>query len=59
MVAFIFREIKEECGLHAKKLDKVGVIEFEFVGDPEILEVHVFTTKHFTGVISESEGRSM
>lgn len=50
------RETEEECGLVVSMLDKVGVIHFEFVGQPQILEVHVFRTEHYTGVPVETEG---
>ncbi|KOX77507.1 7,8-dihydro-8-oxoguanine triphosphatase [Melipona quadrifasciata] len=36
------RELKEECGLSAQKLKKIGILEFEFEGDKVLLEVHVF-----------------
>ncbi|XP_075216854.1 oxidized purine nucleoside triphosphate hydrolase-like [Lycorma delicatula] len=49
------REVKEECGLTVEKLDKVGVIDFEFKGDPVILNVHVFMTDQFSGSVVESE----
>lgn len=49
------REVKEECGLHIEKPDKVGIIDFEFVGDPELLEVHIFTTQSYSGDVCESE----
>ena len=35
---------------------KVGTIDFEFVGDPVILEVHVFLTEKFKGVYSKWRG---
>ena len=50
------RETEEECGLVVSELDKVGVILFEFVGQPQILEVHVFRTERYTGTPVESEG---
>ena len=45
------REVKEECGLNIVKpeLKYMGVIDFEFQGNPEHLEVHVFETRSFTG----------
>lgn len=50
------RETKEECGLDVTNLDKVGVLKFEFVNEPQILEVHVFRTTQYSGEVSESEG---
>jgi 8-oxo-dGTP pyrophosphatase MutT (NUDIX family) len=52
----LFRELFEECNLTAKNLDHVGIIKFEFVGEPRIMEVHVFKTSNYEGSIHESEG---
>ncbi|KAK9309250.1 hypothetical protein QLX08_001001 [Tetragonisca angustula] len=49
------RELKEECGLSAKQLKKVGILEFEFKGDTVLLEVHVFETYEYSGELIESE----
>ncbi|MFA6315422.1 MAG: 8-oxo-dGTP diphosphatase [Candidatus Paceibacterota bacterium] len=49
------RELQEEAGIGAKNLDKVGVIDFEFKGNPEILQVHIFKTDDFSGEPTESE----
>lgn len=49
------REIQEETGIEVKNLDKVGIIDFEFKGNPEILEVHIFRTDNFIGEPKESE----
>lgn len=49
------RELTEECGLHAISLKKVGLLDFEFVDDPVILEVHVFTTNEYSGSVIETE----
>ena len=51
-----FRELFEECNLTAKNLDHVGILKFEFVGQPQIMEVHVFKTRKYEGSIQESEG---
>ena len=40
----------------ATSLKKVGVILFEFVDEPPIMEVHVFKTSEFLGEPTESEG---
>ena len=37
-------------------LDQVGTLIFEFVGEPQLMEVHVFRTEHYTGTVTESEG---
>ena len=52
----ISRETKEECGLDVSHLDEVGTLIHEFVGEPQLLEVHVYRTEHFTGTVTESEG---
>lgn len=58
LVVLFHRETKEECGLDVTvtNLDKVGVLQFEFVNEPQILEVHVFRTTQFSGEVTESEG---
>ena len=35
---------------------KVGTIDFEFVGDPVTLEVHVFLTEKFKGMYRRFRG---
>lgn len=49
------REVKEEAMVEVAKLEKVGIIEFEFQGNPEILEVHIFRSENFSGIPTESE----
>lgn len=49
------RELLEEAGIETEQLDKVGIIEFEFQGNPEILEVHIFRVEIFSGEPSETE----
>ncbi|EFX75101.1 hypothetical protein DAPPUDRAFT_306869 [Daphnia pulex] len=51
------RELREECGLVVLpvNLEKIGLINFEFVGDPLILEVHVFTSTKYEGHPFETE----
>lgn len=36
-------------------MEQVAVIDFEFAGDPVILEVHVFRSSKFSGKVVESE----
>lgn len=52
----VCRELQEECGVTATSLEKVGVILFEFIDEPPIMEVHVFKTSEFLGDPTESEG---
>lgn len=49
------REIQEETGVEVRNLDKVGIIDFEFKGNPEILQVHIFKSDNFSGEPTESE----
>ena len=51
------RELHEESGLCCDKLSEVGRLMFEFVGDPQLLEVHVFTGTDYKGTPTESEGQ--
>lgn len=51
------RELKEESGLHVSSLDEVGRLMFEFVGDPQLLEVHVFAGSEYTGEPVETQGK--
>lgn len=49
------RELQEEAGIKANDLKKVGIIDFEFDGQAETLEVHIFKSSSFFGEPSESE----
>ncbi len=49
------RELQEEAGIEAESLEKVGIVDFEFKGDPEILQVHIFKSTGFYGQPKESE----
>jgi len=49
------REMLEETGIEIGELEKHGVLDFEFQGNPEILEVHIFKAKDFNGEPTEGE----
>lgn len=49
------REMMEEAGIDISDINKVGIIEFEFQGNPEILQVHIFRADNFSGDPTESE----
>lgn len=49
------RELREECGLVANKLENFGLIEFSFQGLSDTLVVHFFQTVDFDGEPEESE----
>lgn len=49
------REIREEAGIEAGNLEKIGILNFGWSGSSEILEVHIFLANNFSGEPTESE----
>lgn len=49
------RELREEAGIEVRKFEKLGIVDFEFQNNPEILEVHIFKVHEFSGEPRESE----
>ncbi|NWZ80908.1 8ODP triphosphatase, partial [Poecile atricapillus] len=49
------RELLEESGLTVDTLQKMGQITFEFVGNSELMDVHIFRADDFHGEPTESE----
>lgn len=49
------REIREEAEIEVNNIEKVGRIDFEFAGDPQILEVNIFRAGDFEGEPVEGE----
>lgn len=49
------RELQEEAGIVPHDLQKRGVLNFTFVGDPILLEMHVFSANSFSGEPAESD----
>jgi len=49
------REVAEEAGVQVNDLQKQGIIEFGFQGNPELLEVHIFRATKFSGEPCESD----
>ena len=49
------RELKEEACIEAGELEEVGKLVFEFEGEEEKLEVHVFLTNSYSGDPCETE----
>ena len=49
------REVYEEAGISVRNMKKMGIIEFEFKGDPQILEVHIFKCADIEGELQESD----
>lgn len=50
------REVQEECGLTPTNLRRIGLLEFEFEADVNVMEVHVFETYTYHGQLTETEG---
>jgi len=49
------REMMEETGIELADWNKVGIIDFEFKNNPEILQVHIFKINSYLGEPTESE----
>jgi hypothetical protein len=49
------KETKVEIGAVPRDLKRMGILRFQFKGEPEILEVHVFSCSDFEGEIKETE----
>ena len=49
------RETFEEARIHISDTEQMGMIDFEFKGDPKILEVHIFKCTSFKGEPMETE----
>ena len=49
------RETFEEADIVVEAMEPVGILEFEFAGDPTILEVHIFRVTAFSGTPVETE----
>ncbi|KAF6082286.1 nudix hydrolase 1 [Phyllostomus discolor] len=49
------RELQEECGVTADTLHKAGRIVFEFEGQPERMDVHIFRADSVQGTPAESD----
>lgn len=49
------RELREEAGIDVSQMEKAGLLEFTFEGDPVLLEVHVFRAGGMIGEPVESD----
>ncbi|XP_051570043.1 oxidized purine nucleoside triphosphate hydrolase [Myxocyprinus asiaticus] len=49
------RELLEESGLTVDTLYKIGNIKFEFIGETELLDVHIFRADTYKGEPAESD----
>ncbi|MEK7174671.1 MAG: 8-oxo-dGTP diphosphatase [Patescibacteria group bacterium] len=49
------RETREEAGIDIRNPELCGIVEFEFAGSPEILEIHFFRVAEFDGEPVETE----
>ena len=48
------RELSEEADIKATEIKELGVLDFSFQEDPNLLEVHIFRVDSFTGEPKES-----
>lgn len=53
--AAALREVQEEVGIVPTDIKKVGILEFAFESEPQVLEVHVFKVDSYEGEPIESE----
>lgn len=49
------RELQEESSLTVDTLEKIGNIKFEFVGETQLLDVHIFRADSYNGEPTESD----
>lgn len=42
----------------ASELNPAGILIFEMGEDPQLLEVHVYTTRKYSGTVTESDGKN-
>jgi 8-oxo-dGTP pyrophosphatase MutT (NUDIX family) len=52
------RELREEAGIEAEEVEELGRLVFKFQNHPEIMDVHVFKSRRFTGEPIETEEMS-
>lgn len=48
------RELEEECGIVASRVERRGLLTFEFEGSSEVLEVYVLRASRYRGAPVES-----
>ena len=51
----VVRETKEEAGVVIREFEKIGIMDFHLNNNPDILEVHIFSTSKFDGEPIETE----
>ncbi|KAJ2342587.1 hypothetical protein GGF43_005891, partial [Coemansia sp. RSA 2618] len=49
------RELSEESGLRASKVEKRGLLVFYFEDNPVAMEVHVYLTREYRGDVVETD----
>ena len=49
------REMLEEAGIQIKDLEKMGILDFKFLDDGNLLEVHIFKSSSYEGKPIETE----
>ncbi len=49
------RELLEESGVRARAMDLKGILEFEYLDEDKVLEVHIFKVGDYEGLPRETE----
>jgi 8-oxo-dGTP diphosphatase/2-hydroxy-dATP diphosphatase len=49
------RELLEECGIVAEEMELAGILEVEYQGKGQVMEINIFHVKKFQGEPLESE----
>ncbi|TAK95887.1 8-oxo-dGTP diphosphatase [Patescibacteria group bacterium] len=49
------RETREEIGVEIEAMEKFALMQFEFYGKPDVIEVHAFDVKKYSGEPKEIE----
>ncbi len=49
------REVMEEAGVDVKDLEKMGILNFAFQDGSKDIEVHIFRSQSFVGIIAETD----
>ncbi len=58
VIGSLHRELKEEANIEVENPVKLGILEFEFIKNGEVIEVHIFKASKFKGEPTETEEMS-
>ncbi len=48
------REVYEEVGVTTHEIEQIGILEFSFEGQEDVMEAHIYKSQDFTGEPKES-----